>query len=284
MCPTLIHAPSSTAPHGLSHPTVCLALLPSTPPKPPRLACSLTCPWCSPSCSCTRNRGAGHGSSVFRCSRGAHLHTRSQGDRTGRPRRPQVAHMSALARGYRASPWRPLNHSPSHPGPCSPLPLSATCESPQQPSTFSEPTPRQNADRSQPHSPHPKTRLTIAGAAESTLQAAATPILAPPGTPATVGPPQAQGALCCLSTAQGAALGSSEQPPAASSHTSQGQVGGAQTLQGRGNGRERRSNKHLLGIFLDCTLFSEISPLLATTGWTKMDISWGHHILPPRHL
>lgn len=119
--PTLIHAPSSTAPHRLSHPTVCLALLPSTPPKPPRLACSLTCPWCSPSCSCTRNRGAGHGSSVFHCSRGARLHTRPQGGRTGRPRRPQVVHMSALARGYRASLWRPLNHSPSHPGPCSPF-------------------------------------------------------------------------------------------------------------------------------------------------------------------
>lgn len=75
------------------------------------------------------------------------------------------------------------------------------------------------------------TRQPITGTAESTLQAVATPILASPGTPATVGTPQAQGTLGCLSTAQGAALRSSEQASTASSHTSQGQVGGAQTLR-----------------------------------------------------
>lgn len=72
--------------------------------------------------------------------------------------------------------------------------------------------------------------LTITRAAESTFHAVATPILAPPCTPATVRAPQAQGTLGCLSTAQGAALRSPEQPPTASSHTSKGQVGGAQTL------------------------------------------------------
>lgn len=81
-----------------------------------------------------------------------------------------------------------------------------------------------------PGCPRTPTCQPITGAAESTFHAAATSILAPPGTPATVGTPQAQGTLGCLSTAQGAALRSPEQPPAASSHTSKGQVGGAQTL------------------------------------------------------
>ena len=82
--------------------------------------------------------------------------------------------------------------------------------------------------------------LTVTGATESTLQAAAAPILAPPGTPATVGAPQAQGALGCLNTAQGAALGSAEQPPTASGHTPQGQIGGAQTLRGAETAEEER--------------------------------------------
>lgn len=86
------------------------------------------------------------------------------------------------------------------------------------------------AGQESPGGPRPPTGQPVTRTAESTLQAAATPILAPPGTPATVGALQAQGTLGCLSTAQGAALGSTEQAATASSHTSQGQVGGAQTL------------------------------------------------------
>lgn len=145
---------------------------------------------------------------MSRCSHGARLHTRPQGGRTGRPRRPQDAHTAALAWGRRAS-VRTVPPT-QMPRPSLLLLEHHLC--------------------TRPSHPTPKTPLTITGATESTLQAAAAPILAPPGTPATVGAPQAQGALGCLGTAQGAALGPSEQPPAASGHTSQGQVGGAQTL------------------------------------------------------
>lgn len=131
--------------------------------------------------------------------------------------------------------------------------------------------------KGQSPSPHVLTHLTITGTAESTLQAAATPILAPPGTPATVGAPQAQGALGRLSTAQGAALGSPEQPPTASGHTSQGQVGGAQTLYGGGEMRNevgvRKRTKHIRGILPNYTPSSELSPLSGHSRWTKADTS-----------
>lgn len=103
-------------------PTPCLPA-PSAHPRP-QSGCSLTCPWCSLSCSCTCNRGAGHGSSVSRCSHGARLHTRPQEGRTGRPRRRQDAHTSALAR-HRASLG--VSASPTDPGPCSYF-LSSTSE------------------------------------------------------------------------------------------------------------------------------------------------------------
>ena len=93
--PAWVHAPilncsSQALPlHGRS------GLLPSTPPEP-WSSWSLTCPWCSLPCSCTRNRGAGRGSSGSRCSHGARWHIRPPGGKKERPRRPQVAHTSAL--------------------------------------------------------------------------------------------------------------------------------------------------------------------------------------------
>lgn len=182
------------------------------PDLPPTLflttrGCSLTCPWCSRFCSCTRSHGADHGSSASRCSHGAHWHTHPQGGRTGRPRKPQTAHKSALEQkevslGGAMGMGQPLQH----PDPTLRSPLS---------------------------SPHPQIYLTFPGAAEASLQAAATTVLATPSTPATMGSPQAHGTLGCLGTAQGATLRPPEQPAAAPCHAAQRQVGGAQALWAR---------------------------------------------------
>ena len=88
-CPILNCSSQALPLHGRS------GLLPSTPPEP-WSSRNLTCPWCSLPCSCTRNRGAGRGSSGSRCSHGARWHIRPPGGRKERPRRPQVAHTSAL--------------------------------------------------------------------------------------------------------------------------------------------------------------------------------------------
>lgn len=95
---------------------------PSAPKSPRPRPHHLTCPWCSPPCSCTHSRAAGRGSSASRCSRGAHLHTHPQEGRTGRPRRPQAAHRSALAQGRRAPPECVATPPPSLLGLCSTFP------------------------------------------------------------------------------------------------------------------------------------------------------------------
>lgn len=84
-------------PHDVCHPVLaapCLSVCLPSRLLSPRL--SLTCPWCSLSCSCTRSRGAGRGSSGSHCSHGGRLHTRPQGGKTGRPRMPQDVHTLAL--------------------------------------------------------------------------------------------------------------------------------------------------------------------------------------------
>lgn len=218
-CPPVSEIRSATCeprlhflPHVLSHPI--LATLQLFPRLSAPTLLLLTCPWCSPPCSCTHSRGAGRGSSGSHCSHGVRLHTHPPGGRTGRPTMPRDGHMLALTpedtglhpghcyTTYPSTP--PQNHSPA----CSQYPSPTSLPSSQTP-------------------------LTISGTTEATFHAVATSILAPPGTPATVGSSQAQGTLCSLSTAQGAALWPPKQPPTASSHTSQGQVGGAQTLSGK---------------------------------------------------
>lgn len=122
--PILYCSSQALPPHGQSGP------LPSTPPES-WSSQSLTCPWCSPLCSCTRNRGAGRGSSGSRCSHGAHWHIHPPGGRTGRPRRPQVAHTSALTWGHQALlEGKPLYLPPSPPGPCSYFPQTPPARAP----------------------------------------------------------------------------------------------------------------------------------------------------------
>lgn len=208
----VVSPPVLTAPTTLS-PSVCPAPPPATPQP------SLTCPWCSLSCSCTRSRGAGRGSSESHCSHGARWHTHPPGGRTGRPRMPQDVHMLALApedTGLHVG----HDHVPQTPGP----PPPPTSESQIRTTLWFVLCPWPTG------LPSSHTLLTVSGTTEATFHAVTTSVLAPPGTPATVGSSQAQGTLCGLSTAQGAALRPSKQPPTASSHTSQGQVGGAQTL------------------------------------------------------
>lgn len=166
--------------------------------------------------------------------------------------------------GASAAPTQP-------PGPSLHLPLSLS------PGRFSVPDP---SPGSGPLT-SPLAHLTITGTAESTLQAVATPILASPGTPATVGTPQAQGALGCLSTAQGAALRSSEQASTASSHTSQGQVGGAQALYRGGEMRNEVGSKKEAEdqTYPECLprLYPSLGllPLPGHSCWTKVDTSMG---------
>lgn len=274
-------------PHTCTGPFLLPQALPPYSPLGPR---ALTCPLCSPPCSCTHNRVAGHGSSVSRCSRGARLHTRPQGGRTGRPRRPQAAHMSALAQGHRASPG----------GLCvAPPATQAFALPPLNPTSKTAPSAPQvlcaRPQRGGNPSHHPPAQLTVTGTAEPTLQAAAAPILAPPGTPAAVGAPQAQGTLGCLRTAQGAALGSSEQAPTASGHTSQRQVGGAQALYrggemrnevgGGARKRQKKRIKHILGVFQDHTPSSKLAALSGHSRWTlKWTPAGVNRILPVKHL
>lgn len=170
-------------------------------------------------------------------------HSSSGGQDRKAQEAPGRPHVSPDPRGHRALPGRSLHHCPRHLDPshhlrtaphfCSLCPWPTTC-------------------------PAHGTSLTVSGTTETTFHAVATPILAPPGTPATVGSSQAQGTLGSLSTAQRAALWPPKQPPTASSHTSQGQVGRAQTLS-RETKREKggKKVKHL-----DCTLFSQAPPSL----------------------
>lgn len=173
-------------PHILSPPVLIYPTLPLSAQAPLRL----TCPWCSLSCSCTRSRGAGRGSSESHCSHGARLHIHPPGGRTGRPRMPQDVRMLALTPEDTASPRASLHHLPQTPGPFSTpeshlriTPVCSPCPSPIS-------------------LPNSQTLLTISGTTEATFHAVATSILATPGTPATVRSSQAQGTLRSLSTAQ----------------------------------------------------------------------------------
>lgn len=166
---------------------------------------------------------------------------------------------------------KPLYLPPSPPGPCPYFPRTPPVRAP----TFilhTNPSVGTQTGAGPPHLIPKAASLTVTGATESTLQAAAAPILAPPGTPATVGAPQAQGALGCLSTAQGAALGSAEQPPAASGHTPQGQVGGAQTLRGAEMAEEGHQAHMSWGLPGPHPLLRDLTQL-ATTRWAKTAIT-----------